>query len=207
MSEKFLKEIKFPINSSELKISSTFLSDNEIPKIFIKIINTLKTNKMDYNISISLYLYRIKFLLEKNKKKKFERKSTIFDSYYLHKQDIDKTIEKIFNIFNVDGQIIILSLYLLEKIIIKNKIILDEINLLKIVVISLIETIKFNVDNYDTDGKLICSILRIKKDMLINLELEFLGFIDYRLKVDEDKFFKYKQKIMILWIDYLKDSL
>ena len=186
MSEILLKEIKFPINSSELKISSTFLSDNEIPKIFIKIINTLKTNKMDYNISISLYLYRIKFLLEKNKKKKFERKSTIFDSYYLHKQDIDKT---------------------LEKIIIKNKIILDEINLLKIVVISLIETIKFNVDNYDTDGKLICSILRIKKDMLINLELEFLGFIDYRLKVDEDKFFKYKQKIMILWIDYLKDSL
>ena len=162
---------------------------------------------MDYNICISLYLYRVKLLIEKNKKKAVQRKSTIFDSYKLHEQDIDQTIEKIFKIFNADEQIIILSLFLLEKAIIKNKIILDEINILKIVVISLVETIKFNIDNCDIDWKLICSILRIEKVMLINLQLKFLGFIDYKLKVDEDKFFSYKQKINILWIDYLKDLL
>ena len=96
---------------------------------------------------------------------------------------------------------------MIEKAINKNKIILDEINLLKIILISLVETIKFNIDNCNIDGSSICSFLRIEKDMLISLELKFLGFIDYKLKVDEDKFFSYKQKIMIVWIDYLKDLL
>ena len=112
-------------------------------------------------------------------------------------------LTKIFKIFEVDGQTIILSLYLLEKIN-KNGILLHKDNIITLTVISLIETIKFNFDNPDIDGKLVCSVLKIDKDLLVKLEASFLNFIDYRLKIDEDKFIIYKKNIMIPWIDYLK---
>ena len=161
---------------------------------------------MDFFICQSLYIYRIKFILENNKKRKI-RKSTIFDSNYEFLEDIEKVIPKIFKIFNADGQIIILSLFLLEKAIYKSKILLDETNVIKLVSISLIETIKFYIDEYNFDGNLICSILKIEKDMLVNLEINFLRYIDYKLKIDEDKFFLFKQKIIIPWIDYIKRFL
>ena len=39
------------------------------------------------------------------------------------------------------------------------------------------------------------------------MEMSFLNAIDYKLKVDQDKFFTYKQKIMVPWINYLKENL
>ena len=156
---------------------------------------------MDYSICESIYIYRINFILEKNKS--IEYKSSIFNLNYDFLEDIEKVFSKIFKIFEVDGQTIILSLFLLEKVN-KNAIILNKNNIIKLAVISLIETIKFNFDEPDIDGKLVCSVLKIDNDLLVQLEVSFLKFIDYRLKIDEDKFVIYKRKIMIPWIDYLK---
>lgn len=170
-------------------------------KFISKFITTLKSSKMDYSICESIYIYRINTILEKNKS--IEYKSSIFNLNYDYLEDIEKVLTKIFKIFEVDGQTIILSLYLLEKIN-KNGILLHKDNIITLTVISIIETIKFNFDNPDIDGKLVCSVLKIDKDLLVKLEASFLKFIDYRLKIDEDKFVIYKKNIMIPWIDYLK---
>ena len=176
----------------------------------IKVINTLKSlnpEKMDYHICESLYIHRIKLNLEKNQKKNNERKSTIFDSYYICERNIEEVISKIFQLFEVDGQIIVMSLYLLESFTYKSKTLLDENNYVKLIVISLMETIKFFIDDSHINVKLICAILKIDKDMLINLECYFLNSINYKLKIDEEKFYIYKKKIIISWIDYLKNNL
>ena len=102
---------------------------------------------------------------------------------------------------------IILSIFLLEKFIYKNKIILDGFNVVNLFTLSLLETIKYNIDEPDINTSLICSMLKTDKDGLLDLEMSFLNLLDYRLKVEEEKFFTYKQKIMIPWIDYLKTNL
>ena len=175
---------------------------------FSKVISTLKTSKMDFSICESLFNYRLNFILEKNKKRKNERKSNIFDSNYDIDEDIESIISKIFKILEVDdGQILILSLFLIEKFLYRTKIILDEVNMIKIVVVSLLETIKYNIDEPNINAYLICLALKIDKNALINMEMSFLNAIDYKLKVDQDKFFIYKQKIMVPWINYLKENL
>ena len=170
-------------------------------KFITAFFTTLKSSKMDYFICESIYIYRINSILEKNKS--MEYKSSIFNLNYDYLEDIEKVISKIFKIFKADGQTIILSLFLLEKIN-KNGIMLNENNIITLSVISLIETIKFNFDDPDIDGKLVCSVLKIDEDLLVKLEVNFLKLIDYKLKIDEDKFAMYKKKIMIPWIDYLK---
>ena len=170
-------------------------------KFISRFITTLKSSKMDYSICESIYIYRINSILEKNKS--IEYKSSIFNLNYDYLEDIEKILSKIFKIFKVDGQTIILSLFLLEKVN-KNGIMLNENNIITLSVISLIETIKFNFDDPDIDGKLVCSVLKIDEDLLVKLEVNFLRIIDYKLKIDEDTFAIYKKKIMIPWIDYLK---
>ena len=170
-------------------------------KFITAFFTTLKSSKMDYFICESIYIYRINSILEKNKS--MEYKSSIFNLNYDYLEDIEKVISKIFKIFKADGQTIILSLFLLEKIN-KNGIMLNENNIITLSVISLIETIKFNFDDPDIDGKLVCSVLKIDEYLLVKLEVNFLKLIDYKLKIDEDTFAIYKKKIMIPWIDYLK---
>jgi hypothetical protein len=170
-------------------------------KFITAFFTTLKSSKMDYFICESIYIYRINSILEKNKS--MEYKSSIFNLNYDYLEDIEKVISKIFKIFKVDGQTIILSLFLLEKVN-RSGIILNENNIITLSVISLIETIKFNFDDPDIDGKLVCSVLKIDEDLLVKLEVNFLRIIDYKLKIDEDTFAIYKKKIMIPWIDYLK---
>lgn len=194
-------------NSFECPQTSSNLSIKDTQEFLYKTITTLKTNRMDYHICQSLYLYRIKFIMDKNKKKKNERKSTIFDSNYLYNENIEQIFTRILKLFEVDGQIIILSLFLLEKFIYKSRILLDENNYTKLIIVSLIETIKFFVDDSSIDAKLICSVLKIDKEMLVNMEYTFLNYINYKLNIDEEKFFLYKQKIMIIWVDYLKNKL
>ena len=201
------KERNSSIKSSKARKDSFNLSLKGSIGLFGKVISSLKSNKMDFSICESIFLFRIKSMIEKNRKRKNERKSTIFDSNYLDNDDIEQTIPKIFKIFEVDGLIIFLSLFLLEKNIYKNKIIIDEKNIIKYVVISLVETIKFNVDDSNIDSNVVCSILKIDKEMLLNLEFHFLKLVDYKLKIDQEKFYLYKQKIMIPWIDYLKSLL
>lgn len=198
-----------PENIINIKNRSNLSESNPKKNIgfFSKVIATLKSNKMDFSICESLFIYRLKFILEKNKKRKTERKSSVFDSNHVIDDDIENIIPKIFKIFEVDGQIIILSLFLLEKVLYKCKILLDELNILKLIIVSLLETIKFNIDEPEINGNLICSVLKIDKEGLINIEMSYLSFVDYKLKIEEEKFFTYKQKIMIPWIDYLKDNL
>lgn len=198
-----------PENIINIKNRSNISESNPKKNIgfFSRVIATLKSNKMDFSICESLFIYRLKFILEKNKKRKTERKSSVFDSNHVIDDDIENIIPKIFKIFEVDGQIIILSLFLLEKVLYKCKILLDELNILKLIIVSLLETIKFNIDEPEIDGNLICSVLKIDKEGLINIEMSYLSFVDYKLKIEEEKFFTYKQKIMIPWIDYLKDNL
>lgn len=198
-----------PENIINIKNRSNLSESNPKKNIgfFSRVIATLKSNKMDFSICESLFIYRLKFILEKNKKRKTERKSSVFDSNHVIDDDIENIIPKIFKIFEVDGQIIILSLFLLEKVLYKCKILLDELNILKLIIVSLLETIKFNIDEPEINGNLICSVLKIDKEGLINIEMSYLSFVDYKLKIEEEKFFTYKQKIMIPWIDYLKDNL
>ena len=198
-----------PENITNIKNRSNLSESNPKKNIgfFSRVIATLKSNKMDFSICESLFIYRLKFILEKNKKRKTERKSSVFDSNHVIDDDIENIIPKIFKIFEVDGQIIILSLFLLEKVLYKCKILLDELNILKLIIVSLLETIKFNIDEPEINGNLICSVLKIDKEGLINIEMSYLSFVDYKLKIEEEKFFTYKQKIMIPWIDYLKDNL
>jgi hypothetical protein len=203
-------EKTLPENSSNGKSKSNHAElATRIPVgFFSKVISTLKTSKMDFSICESLFNYRLNFILEKNKKRKNERKSNIFDSNYDIDEDIESIIAKIFKILEVDdGQILILSLFLIEKFMYRTKIILDEVNIIKIVVVSLLETIKYNIDEPNINAYLICLALKIDKNALINMEMLFLNAIDYKLKVDQDKFSTYKQKIMVPWINYLKENL
>ncbi len=163
---------------------------------------------MDFQICESLCIYRLKSILQKNKKRKTERKTSDFDSNTtIDIDDIDIIISKVLKSFDADGQIIILSLFLLEKFIYKNKIILDGFNVINLFTLSLLETIKYNIDEPDINTSLICSMLKTDKDGLLDLEMTFLNLLDYKLKVEEEKFFTYKQKIMIPWIEYLKSNL
>ena len=170
-------------------------------KFISKVITTLKSSKMDYSICESIYIYRINSILEKNKF--IDNKASLFNFNYDYLEDIEKVFSKIFKIFELDGQTIILSLFLLEKVN-KSGILLNKNNIIKLAVISILETKKFYFDEPDIEGKLVCSVLKIDKELLINLEVNFLKAIDYKLNIDEDKFVIYKKKIMIPWIDYLK---
>lgn len=158
---------------------------------------------------MNLFAYTDLKAFYKKQKRKAERKTSDFDSNTTIDidNDIDIIISKILKSFEVDGQIIILSIFLLEKFIYKNKIILDGFNFINLFTLSLLETIKYNIDEPDINTTLICSMLKTDKDGLLDLEMSFLNLLDYKLKVEEEKFFTYKQKIMIPWIDYLKSNL
>jgi hypothetical protein len=205
------EDIILPNNSAHSTHDGiSYLHIKEERGFFIKVINALKSlkpEKMDYHICESLYIYRIKYIMEKNQKNKNERKSTLYDSYYSYEQNIEEVISKLFKLFEVDGQILIVSLYVLESFIYKSKTLLDENNYIKLIVISLMETIKFYIDDSHINVKLICAILKIDKDILVNMECYFLNSINYKLKIDEEKFHLYKKKIMLSWIEYLKKNI
>jgi hypothetical protein len=83
----------------------------------------------------------------------------------------------------------------LDKFLSKNtRLVINKYNCNKIFFLSLLETYKL-YDDFLIADKFLCKVGLIKPNELINLESEFLSFMDYDLFIEDNEFFIYKNKL------------
>ena len=93
--------------------------------------------------------------------------------------------------------LLILTMMNIDKILSKNFIITSD-NVKNVIFSCMVLTQKSYEDEtiYDKDY---AKIFKIKTDELINMELEFLKIIDYRLHVSGEEFQNYKSRMLKIW--------
>ena len=85
----------------------------------------------------------------------------------------------------------------IDKILAKNFIITEN-NIKNLFLISMIETQKFYEDE-SFGNNLYAKFARINTNQLLEMEIEFLEIIDYKIFVPEEKFFNYKERMAKLF--------
>ena len=99
--------------------------------------------------------------------------------------------------FQFNDNLLILSLMNIDKILAKNFIITEN-NIKNLFLISMIETQKFYEDE-SFGNNLYAKFARINTNQLLEMEIEFLEIIDYKIFVPEEKFFNYKERMAKLF--------
>ena len=115
-----------------------------------------------------------------------DKNYTLHDYFYYWVEKLD---------FNEN--LLILTMMNIDKFLSKN-FILTPNNVKNILFSCMVLTQKSNEDEtiYDKDY---AKIFKIKTDELINMELEFLKIIDYRLHVSGEEFQNYKSRMVKIW--------
>lgn len=172
-------------------------SEQEFFKGIIRVLNS-SSHPLNKKMSITVYSQEIKKLFTGKKIKK----STNFDSNVpIAQDDIDDIVPKMIETLESDGRKLLLSLLILETGLKKMKVFLNEYNVVKFMVISLMEVGKYYDDLFNGNQKLIAKILEISTDELMSLEMEFLSCIDYKLTVSPKELNNFHRKLVTSWIN------
>ena len=131
-----------------------------------------------------------------------ERRSpSIFDNYShkyhssnLDNYDFEDLFEFCCKIFRINDNMLVLIMMNMDKIIAGGKFILCNKNINKLFYTCLMVTQKYYEDN-PINNKIFAELVGINCDELLNLEIEFMSMMDFKLHIKEEEFEKYKQKI------------
>ena len=113
---------------------------------------------------------------------------------------IEKYLERLISHTKMEISTLILILIYIDKICKNNKFRLNYFNIHKLIVTSMLVSIKYNEDDYFSNS-FYAKVGGVSITELNHLEYEFLSLIDFDLYVDEDLFSKYSNYILSVNLD------
>lgn len=115
----------------------------------------------------------------------------------LDKYDMEDFIYRCYKMLGFDSNLMILSMMNLDKLL-ANKFILNSTNVHKAFFTCMMETQKYYDDESFTN-KVYAKTCGISTEELLELELEFMNYIDFNIYIKDEDFFEYKKKIQSLY--------
>ena len=115
----------------------------------------------------------------------------------LDKYDIEDFIYRSYKMLGFDSSLLILSMMNLDKLL-ANKFILTSTNIHKAFFTCMMETQKYYDDESFTN-KVYAKICGISTEELLELELEFMNYIDFNIYIKDEEFYQYKKKLQSLY--------
>ena len=113
---------------------------------------------------------------------------------------IEKYLVRLVSHSKMEISTLILILIYIDKICKNNKFRLNYFNIHKLIVTSMLVSIKYNEDDYFSNS-FYAKVGGVSITELNHLEYEFLSLIDFELYVDEDLFSKYSNYILSVNLD------
>ena len=113
---------------------------------------------------------------------------------------IEKYLERLISHTKMEISTLILILIYIDKICKNNKFRLNYFNIHKLIVTSMLISIKYNEDDFFSNS-FYAKVGGVSIRELNNLEYEFLSLIDFDLYVDDDLYSKYSNYILSVNID------
>ena len=113
---------------------------------------------------------------------------------------IEKYLERLISHTKMEISTLILILIYIDKICKNNKFRLNYFNIHKLIVTSMLVSIKYNEDDYFSNS-FYAKVGGVSITELNHLEYEFLSLIDFDLYVDDDLYSKYSNYILSVNID------
>lgn len=115
----------------------------------------------------------------------------------IDKLDIEDFIINYYKKMDFNSYLLILAMMNLDKLLSKNFILTDT-NIHKVFFICMMETQKYYEDENFTN-KDYAKICGITTDELLELELEFLNYLDFNIFIKDEEYFKYKDNLKNLY--------
>ena len=115
----------------------------------------------------------------------------------LDKYDIEDFVYRCYKMLGFDSNLMILSMMNLDKLL-ANKFILNSTNAHKAFFTCMMETQKYYDDESFTN-KVYAKICGISMEELLELELEFMKYIEFNIYIKDEEFFKYKKKLQSIY--------
>ena len=171
--------------------------DQVIPSIFDKKEKEEKNKEEDLSTCQSLSDINSEDKEDKEDSTEEEKKYSLADYFYYCTDKL-----------NFDGNMLILMMMNLDKILNSKKIILNEKNAENILFTCMVITQKYYEDNIFSD-KDYSRLKKIECIELYNMQMTFLDSINYSLLIDKDDLNKYKKRMERVWINnmiYLLNS-
>ena len=181
--------------SSSIDNKTDSTNTNELS---IENINELKDKEKVQMDSISLSISAIlEELLKQNKqlssykKKIYEQSKMVFSSHKKPKISILDYINRIIKYTYVEKSSLIVSLIYLDRIC-QNDILITDYNIHRLLLISIIMSIKINEDQI-FNNNYYAEVGGVSIKEFNSIESDFVNYINYYLFVTEEEFFKYKR--------------
>ena len=108
---------------------------------------------------------------------------------------IKNFFERICNLTKIENSTLILILIYIDRICEFNEIELNYFNIHKLIIASLIISIKYNEDFFYSN-KIYAKICGISREEINKLEIEFLKLLEFNLFVDDEIYFQYSDFIL-----------
>ena len=155
--------------------------------------NSSKSNQNSLIIVISNLLKKI---CEKSSKKSKEKeKINPFLSKKIPLISIEKFFERICKLTKIENSTLILIMIFIDRICELNEIELNYFNIHKLIIGSLIISIKYNED-YFFSNKIYAKICGISKEEINKIEIQFLKLLKFNLFVNHEIYVQYSQFIL-----------
>ena len=109
---------------------------------------------------------------------------------------------KIATVLDLDKETMILSMMLLDRLLKMNSLFkLNDLTMHKTIFMCIMETVKFNDDNGFTNSSFALAG-GYEPSELLQMEIDFLGLIEYNLNFGEKDFYSYQDRMNKLWISW-----
>jgi len=173
------------------KNNSTNSTDHSIKKI-----NEQKDTIQIEQISLSISAILEELLIQNSKlsyykKKIYEQSKMVFSSHKKPKISILDYINRIIKYTYVEKSSLIVSLIYLDRIC-QNDILITDYNIHRLLLISIIMSIKINEDQI-FNNNYYAEVGGVSIKEFNSIESDFVNYINYYLFVTEEEFFKYKR--------------
>ena len=140
----------------------------------------------------------LKNICVQSSKKLIENENEIIKSFLSKKIpsiSIKNFLERICNLTKIENSTLILVLIYIDRICEFNEIELNYFNIHKLIIASLIISIKYNEDFFYSN-KIYAKICGISREEINKLEIEFLKLLEFNLFVDDEIYFQYSDFIL-----------
>ena len=161
--------------------------DQVIPSIFDKKEKEEKNKEEDLSTCQSLSDINSEDKEDKEDSTEEEKKYSLADYFYYWTDKL-----------NFDGNMLILMMMNLDKILNSKKIILTEKNVKNVLFTCMVITQKYHEDDIYSD-KDYSNLLKINCDEFIEMQIKYLECIDYSLLIEKDDLEQYKIKMKKIW--------
>ena len=150
------------------------------------------------NTIINIISNLLNKICEQSPKKLKENENEIIKPFLSKKIpsiSIKNFFERICNLTKIENSTLILILIFIDRICEFNEIELNYFNIHKLIIASLIVSIKYNEDYYYSN-KIYAKICGISREEINKLEIEFLKLLEFNLFVDDEIYFQYSDFIL-----------